>query len=417
MKRKHNAPLDIESEDFHPVDPTAYPEGGLRSWLVAGGTAGILFCTLGYSNSFGVFQAYYTQNQLRDYAADDISWIGAIQVFLVFALGIIGGPVFDRYGAWVIKPAAVIYLVSVMLTASCTTYWQFILVQGILSGVSNSLLMFPSMAATPQYFHKRRGAAMGLAIAGSSLGAIVFPIVLSQLLERVGFAWAVRTCGFIMIPILAFSAMTVKARLPPRKSRLFIWTAFKSSRYAFLTGAVFCMFMGMFVPLFYLPSYGISQGMDATVAFYLIALINASSIPGRILPGVLGDKFGSINSLITAGLLTAIIIFCWPTATTTSGIIVYSLGFGITSGAIISAGSVVFTHCASDPKDIGTYMGMGISLAAFAVLVGPPINGALLHRYDGYKEVSVFSGTMCASGVVLAFLAKHNAEEGIWGRV
>ncbi|KAK3356576.1 riboflavin transporter MCH5 [Lasiosphaeria hispida] len=410
-------PLNVNSEASQPVNLNVYPEGGLRAWLVAAGTAGVLFCTLGYSNSFGVFQAYYIRNQLRDYDPDDIAWIGAIQVFLVFALGIIGGPVFDRYGAWVIKPAAVVYIVSVMLTASCAAYWQFILVQGILSGVSNSLLMFPAMAATPQYFHKRRGAAMGLAIAGSSLGAIIFPIVLSQLLERVGFAWAVRTCGFIMTPILAFSALTVKARLPPRKSRLFIWTAFKSARYTLLTAGVFFMFMGMFVPLFYLPSYGIFRGMDATMAFYLIALINASSIPGRILPGMLGDRFGSINSLLTAGLFTAIVIFCWPMATTTAAIIVYSLGFGITSGAIISAGSVVFTHCAPEPRDIGTYMGMGIAFAAIAVLVGPPINGALLQRYGGYDQVSVFSGVMCASGVVLAFLAKFNTEEGIWGRV
>lgn len=78
-----------------------YPEGGTRAWLVAAGTAGILFCSLGYTNSFGVFQAYYMRNQLRDHTPDDISWIGSIQAFLVFASGAIGGPVFDRYGAWV----------------------------------------------------------------------------------------------------------------------------------------------------------------------------------------------------------------------------------------------------------------------------------------------------------------------------
>lgn len=87
-------------EDRQPPEHD-FPEGGLRAWLVAAGTAGILFCTLGYSNSFGVFQAYYIHNQLRDHSPDDISWIGSIQIFLVFALGVIGGPIFDRYGAWV----------------------------------------------------------------------------------------------------------------------------------------------------------------------------------------------------------------------------------------------------------------------------------------------------------------------------
>lgn len=310
-----------------------------------------------------------------------------------------------------------IYVASIMVTASCTAYWQFMLAQGVLSGISNSLLMFPAMAATPQYFNKRRGAAMGLAIAGSSLGAIVFPIVLTQLLEKIGFGWAVRTCGFIMIPILTFSAITVRARLPPRESKFFLWSAFRSPRYAMLIGAVFFMFMGMFVPLFYLPTYGIIRGMGDMQAFYLVAIINASSIPGRIIPGILGDKFGSINSLIGAGLSTAVIILCWPTAVSSAGIYVFSVGFGITSGAIISAGSVVFTHCAPSPKDIGTYMGMGISIAAIAVLIGPPINGALLHRYHGFDQVSIFSGIVCMSGTVLAMLAKLYTDEGIFGKV
>jgi len=283
--------------------------------------------------------------------------------------------------------------------------------------LSNSLLMFPSMAATPQYFRRRRGAAMGLAIAGSSLGAIIFPIVLSQLLDRVGFHWAVRTCAFIMMPILAFSCVTVRARLPPRESQFFLWAAFRNPRYTMLIGAVFFMFMGMFVPLFYLPTYGIYRGMDHTQAFYLVAIINASSIPGRIIPGILGDKFGAINSLIGAGLSTAVIILCWTTAVSNTGIYAYSVGFGITSGAIISAGSVVFTHCARSPKDIGTYMGMGISIAAIAVLTGPPINGALLHAYGGFEQVSVFSGVVCMTGAVLAILAKRHTEEGILGKV
>lgn len=31
----------------------AFPEGGLRAWLVACGAGGVLFCTFGYANAFG----------------------------------------------------------------------------------------------------------------------------------------------------------------------------------------------------------------------------------------------------------------------------------------------------------------------------------------------------------------------------
>ncbi|EFQ33832.1 tat pathway signal sequence, partial [Colletotrichum graminicola M1.001] len=72
--------------------------------------------------------------------------------------------------------------------------------------------LFPAMAITPQYFLNRRGAATGLTVAGSSLGALVFPIVLSELLETVWFGWYVRICGFIMMPALIISSPTVRAR-------------------------------------------------------------------------------------------------------------------------------------------------------------------------------------------------------------
>lgn len=40
------------TQDETPDD--TFPEGGARAWLVAIGTAGIAFCTLGYVNSFGL---------------------------------------------------------------------------------------------------------------------------------------------------------------------------------------------------------------------------------------------------------------------------------------------------------------------------------------------------------------------------
>ncbi|KAK2009679.1 riboflavin transporter MCH5 [Colletotrichum eremochloae] len=392
-----------------------FPEGGTRAWLVAAGTACILFCTLGYTNSFGVFQAYYMRNQLHDHSPDEISWIGSIQAFLVFSSGAVGGPVFDRYGAWIIRPAAIVYVFSVMMTSLCRKYWQFMLAQGVLSGISNGLIMFPAMAATPQYFLKRRGAAMGLAIAGSSLGAIVFPIVLSELLDIIGFGWSVRVCGFIMMPVLLFSTLTVRARLPPRKSRFFIWTAFQEPLYLCLVGGVCLMFVGMFVPLFYLSTFGIDHGMSPVLASYLVAVINGASIPGRIIPGILGDRVGRINTLFTAGLLTAISILCWPKAETPAAIIGFSAAYGLTSGAIISGGSVVFTLCPKSPKDIGTYMGMGIAFASLAVLVGPPVSGALLNRYHGYNQISIFCGVVCMAGTALTLCAKLFTNEGLFG--
>jgi hypothetical protein len=80
-------------------DQDDFPEGGTQAWLVAAGSAGAFFCTLGYTNVFGIFQAYYMFNQMPEQSADNIAWIGSVQAFLIFAAGAVGGPLFDRFGA------------------------------------------------------------------------------------------------------------------------------------------------------------------------------------------------------------------------------------------------------------------------------------------------------------------------------
>lgn len=45
--------LSDQTDDKETAEETTFPEGGVRAWLVAAGTAGVMFCTLGYVNSFG----------------------------------------------------------------------------------------------------------------------------------------------------------------------------------------------------------------------------------------------------------------------------------------------------------------------------------------------------------------------------
>ncbi len=103
-----NNPAD-PNEEKTTADASAFgpaPDGGLRAWLVAAGGACILFACLGFSNSFGVFVEYYLTHQLRGQSSSKVTWIGSLAVFIQFAGGAIGGPMFDRYGAWVSLPAS-----------------------------------------------------------------------------------------------------------------------------------------------------------------------------------------------------------------------------------------------------------------------------------------------------------------------
>ena len=293
------------------------------------------------------------------------------------------------------------------------------LVQGVLTGIAIGLLMFPAMAAVSQYFDKKRATALGLALSGSSIGGIVVPIALSKMLNgsSLGFGWTVRVIGLAMLPLLAFSCVTVKSRLPPRTTTFFIGAAFKEANFILLIVSVFFMCLGMFTPPFFIPKYAVTRGMDATLASYLLAILNAAATFGRIIPGMLADKFGRLNILALAGVITGIIICCLNKAETIATLVLYSVVFGFSWGTIVSGSSAAFAVCPKDPRDIGTYMGMGLAVSSFGALIGPPVNGMLVNRYGGFSEAFTFSGVMCLVGGCTALVSKAATPQGILGKI
>lgn len=133
----------------------------------------------------------------------------------------------------ILVPSGIIYIFSVMMTSIATAYWHFMLAQGVVGGLSMGMVMAPCMGAIGHYFNKKRGAAMGLAISGSSLGGVMFPLALGKMLfnPKLSFGWSIRICGFIMIALMGPAVLAIKSRLPTRSGRFFLPAAFKNKLY------------------------------------------------------------------------------------------------------------------------------------------------------------------------------------------
>jgi hypothetical protein len=133
-------------------------ENGIKGWATVFGAFWGLFATAGQLNSFGSYQAYYVKHELSSYSASDVSWIGSLQVWVFFfsvcyACSISGyqdaqlyqgafiGRLFDTHGPKrLILAGAVTLTLGLMITSLCTTFYQFILAQGILVGIGMGLV-------------------------------------------------------------------------------------------------------------------------------------------------------------------------------------------------------------------------------------------------------------------------------------
>lgn len=305
-------------------------------------------------------------------------------------------------------PFSTFYVLSVMLTSLCHEYYQFILAQGVLGGISIGMLYTPAISILGHYFNRRRDLAIGISSAGSPLGGIIFPIALLRMLEYtdIGFGWTVRVVGFILLPLLTMVCMTLTPRIAPRRGPHFLFAAFKDPVYVFqLLG--YCLgFWAIYTPFFFLPAYAISNGVSVDWQFYIMPIYNAGSFVGRIVSSRLIQHVGRFNTLISAIVLSAILLFCWQAATSLGGIIAFAVLFGLTSGAIIGLFPTTVAATAPQPNQVGTYLGMTMGGIGVFGLTGPPMVGAMVNRYGGYTEAINFSGAVCTASAVLVCAAR-----------
>ena len=234
---------------------------------------------------------------------------------------------------------------------------------------------------------------------------------------NLSFGWTIRILGFLIVAVMLPSALAIRARLPPRKERFFLPGAFKEPQYIALIFSVWLSILGVFVPIFYIPSYAVTKGMGTELAFYLTAILNAASFFGRVIPGITADKVGRLNMLFVMAVLTGILGMCWQKATSNAGIIVFSAFYGFTSGSIVSLMTACFTQIPKNPGDIGTYLGQALLVVATGSLIGPPVSGALVHHYGGFNEVSYFCGAMSLAGGLSVLIVKQTAGKGLLAKI
>ena len=226
-KRRHNP--WAKNEDMGPV---IQPDGGFVAWAQILGSFLINVNNWGLVNTFGVFQAFYETDFLRDLSPSTISWVGTLQGSLLLIVGVVSGPLFDGgYFKFVLVGASLGLVFALMMLSLATQYYQVLLTQGILLGVCSGLLYIPSVALVPVYFKHRRGLALGLATGGGSIGGIIYPIIFRRLLTELGFGWATRVIGFIALVTLGIAIAIIRPLGRRTRRQLLDLDAFRSTPY------------------------------------------------------------------------------------------------------------------------------------------------------------------------------------------
>lgn len=389
-------------------DPGPPPDGGLLAWTQAIMLHLSIFNTFGFTTAFGSFQTYYEGT--LGVSSSTISWVGSVQLWLLFFIGTFSGRALDAgYFRPVYIAGCIMQILGIFCTSVSKEYWQLFVSQGLCLGIANGLQFCPCMALACTYFTTKRPLVMGIGALGSCTGGIVFPILVQQLLPRIGFGWTIRIIGFIMLTTDLVTLAFYRTRLPPRRSGPIVeWASFKQPPYALFCASAFFFFWGLYFAFFYIGSYGKDRlGMDYQQSVNLLLTVVCMGFVFRLLPNYFANRIGPLNMLVPWVFLCGIMMFAWIGVKSPATLYVFAAIYGSGSAGIQSLWPATLTSLTSDVTKTGVNMGMGFTVVSFASLTGPPLAGALIQQRDGdYLYAFIWAGMCFMVGGVLLLSAR-----------
>ncbi|KAJ7499842.1 MFS general substrate transporter [Mycena latifolia] len=385
--------------------PAIFPEGGLQAWATVAGAFLIQFCGFGYTTAFGVYQDFYTREYLTHSSTSAISWIGSINATIAISGGLLAGRLYDRgYFYSLLYGGCIILSFSIFMLSLCKPdkYYQIFLAQGLGAGIGGGLFYVPSVAVVSHYFHERRALAMGIIVAGASLGAVVHPIMLNNTLRRLGFATAVRASAGLVSGLLLIACLLMRARLPTPQAQPLFWSSIRrfgrDRPYVLATAGLTIFNMGFFFPTFYLQLDAVTHGIDQTFSFYSLVIMNTASFAGRLSAGFVARRLGILNMTIAATACVAALILAMIALRTVASVVVIGVLYGYCAGVYVTLNAPLLAVLTADLGELGLRLGVALAASGLGGLIGPPINGALLTDHYVWWRPALFSGLMAVAG-------------------
>lgn len=151
-----------------------------------------------------------------------------------------------------------------------------------------------------------------------------------------------------------------------------------------------------------LPSYAITMGFDKSLAAYLISIVSALDLVGRIGGSALSDTellpkaWYFVGGLLVSGMSLAVM----PLVSTYGLISACCAVFGLASGVYVGVTALIMAEMLGTERLTSTY-GISLFFNGILQLIGPPICGLWFERTRSYLSLFMTLGFILISGAAL----------------
>ncbi|KRC70916.1 MFS transporter permease [Achromobacter sp. Root83] len=413
MRSQHATPLPTAGRIFH-------------GWFVVAAAFAITLLGFGSAYSFSAF----VESLQHDFGASRgaVSLVFSLAGFLYFGLGVISGPLADRYGSRRLALAGMLLLaLGLLLAGAARSMTQIYLAYGLGVGLGVGCSYVPVVGAVQRWFRRRRALASGLAVSGIGVGTLLVPPLASALIDLWGWRATYLALAVCVAVLGAAASRWVEnspldrglapdgAPLPPPCAAtpalegVPVREAVRSKAFVLLyLACLFCAF-GVFVPFVHLVPYALDHGVPPARAVLLLSLIGVGSTAGRFCLGPIADRLGRRASLAAMYCGMAATLAIWSAFSQFWALALFALAFGVFYGGWVALlPAVVMDYFGG--RHVSGIIGMLYTSVAFGTLIGPVAAG---YAYDLGGSYALPIATAAGGNILAAAITALLPERAV----
>lgn len=393
------------------------------AWIYAGVILGAALGMLaGYAPLFNATAGVFVRP-----LASEFGW-GRSQASLSYAASMFGlavvspivGAMMDRFGIRrVIVCSAIVFgmaTAAMSLQNGSLILWAALSVLVGVSGAATSVLGY--LAVLPQWFDRRLGLALGIAMCGLGAGTVILPMTAQYLVTAFGWRMAYIGLGLgsIVLSLVACGLLRERINAGARASRVSaappgvaLRGALRSYRlwaiwFVFVLSSAATLSLGP-----HLPSLFADRGFDAAMAARSASMVGIGLLVGRLATGLLIDRIHApfVASVFFVG--GAIGVFLLRGTHDYGTLLIATALIGLTIGA---EGDLISFLVRSyfGLTSFGALLGIAFSGYALGAVIGPIGLGAWFDRHGSYDvPMLVLPVMLLAAAALVLSLGRYRA--------
>lgn len=388
-------------------------------WFVVAAAFAVTFVGFGCAYTFSAF----VEPLQKDFAASrgSVSLVFSLAGFLYFGLGVVSGPLADRFGSRVLAVGGMLLTGAGLAAASfATTLTEVYAAYGLGVGLGVGCSYVPALGAVQRWFVRRRGFASGLAVSGIGVGTLAMPPLASFLVQTMGWRDAYLILGCLAAVLGGGLALLIendprdrglgpdgdplRTDVPSiRPQGVSVRAAIISRRFIGLYAACLIGSFGLFIPLAHLVPYAVDHGLPPSSSVLLLGMIGVGSTAGRFFLGGLADRMGRQRALLLmfAGMAASLVM--WLFSTGFWGLSAFAFVFGVFYGGYVAVlPALVMDYFGG--RNVSGIIGVLYTSVAFGTLIGPSAAGFAFDLGHSYTLpiLASIAGNAVAAGIMLA---------------